>query len=105
MPGRVWASVWRPARGWTRSAPRSSWRSTASVTAWRRWRQRSRGPPRVTGRVRTPTIESRREREGHAAGLEPRMHDALTDLYAYVLLLEAEWYRLGGRPGAAGPPA
>ena len=25
------------------------------------------------------------------------MHDALTDLYAYVLLLEAEWYRLGVR--------
>jgi hypothetical protein len=25
------------------------------------------------------------------AGLAPRMHDALTDLHAYVLVLDAEW--------------
>lgn len=31
------------------------------------------------------------------AGLDPRMHDALTDLHAYVLVLDAEWQRLGER--------
>jgi hypothetical protein len=31
------------------------------------------------------------------AGLAPRMHDALTDLHAYVLVLDAEWQRLGDR--------
>jgi hypothetical protein len=31
------------------------------------------------------------------SGLDARMHDALTDLYAYALVLDAEWRRLGGR--------
>ncbi len=32
-----------------------------------------------------------------AAGLNPRMHDALTDLHTYVLALDAERQRLGDR--------
>jgi hypothetical protein len=32
-----------------------------------------------------------------AAGLDPRMHDALTDLHTYVLALDAEHQRLGDR--------
>jgi hypothetical protein len=31
------------------------------------------------------------------AGLDPRMHDALTDLHMYVLVLDAERQRLGDR--------
>jgi hypothetical protein len=31
------------------------------------------------------------------AGLDPRMHDALTDLHTYVLALDAERQRLGDR--------
>jgi hypothetical protein len=30
-------------------------------------------------------------------GVDPRMHDALTDLYAYMLALDAERQRLGER--------
>jgi hypothetical protein len=28
------------------------------------------------------------------SGLDPRVHDALCDLYAYVLVLDAEWRRV-----------
>jgi hypothetical protein len=31
------------------------------------------------------------------AGIDPRMHDALTDLHTYVLALDAERQRLGER--------
>ena len=31
------------------------------------------------------------------AGLDPPLHDALTDLHTYALLLEAEWMRVGRR--------
>jgi hypothetical protein len=31
------------------------------------------------------------------AGLDPRMHDALTDMHTYVLALDAERQRLGDR--------
>lgn len=36
--------------------------------------------------------------------LDPRVHDALSDLYAHVLVLDAEWRRLDARladPGDA----
>ena len=29
------------------------------------------------------------------SSLDPRMHDALTDLHAYALVFDAEWQRLG----------
>ena len=31
-------------------------------------------------------------------GLDPRVHAAVTDIYTYVLLLEAEWRTSGGPP-------
>jgi hypothetical protein len=39
------------------------------------------------------------------SSLDPRMHEALTDLHAYVLVLDAEWQRLGKyveEPGLSG---
>ncbi len=40
---------------------------------------------------------SQRERQPSPVGLDPPLHDALTDLCTYVLLLDAEWERLGQR--------
>jgi hypothetical protein len=39
------------------------------------------------GAIRTP----------EAAGIDPALHDAITDLHVYALMLEAEWIRLGER--------
>lgn len=40
---------------------------------------------------------SQREHRSSPVGLDPPLHDALTDLHTYVLLLDAEWERLGHR--------
>ena len=42
--------------------------------------------------------------DGPAApdGYDPRVHSAVTDLYTYVLVLEAEWRRLGDPAENAG---
>jgi hypothetical protein len=37
------------------------------------------------------------EARGMPAGVDPHMHDALTDLHTYVLALDAERQRLGDR--------
>jgi hypothetical protein len=44
-------------------------------------------------------------RDGQAApdGYDPRVHTAVTDLYAYVLLLDAECRRVGERLSATAP--
>jgi len=34
---------------------------------------------------------------GSPAGFDPPLHDALTDLHTYALLLEADWVRVGHR--------
>lgn len=46
---------------------------------------------------RRPPIRSRREDGRSAAGLDAPVHDALTDLHAYALLLDVERARLGQR--------
>lgn len=48
------------------------------------------------------------EQQLPSAGLDARMHEAVTDLYAYALVLDAEWRRLGQpwqEPSAAGTDA
>jgi hypothetical protein len=36
-------------------------------------------------------------RTSGADGIDPALHDAITDLHVYALMLEAEWIRLGER--------
>jgi hypothetical protein len=40
---------------------------------------------------------SRADRTSGPGEFDPRIHTALTDLHAYVLLLDAEWRQLGER--------
>jgi hypothetical protein len=42
-------------------------------------------------------INSRPEQEAGSGGLDPRVHDALTDLHAYALLMDSQCELLGGR--------
>jgi hypothetical protein len=36
-----------------------------------------------------------RSEQPRLPGIDPRMHDALTDLHTYALVLDAEWRRMG----------